>query len=187
MGDKLTSNKNSSKYGLFERIRDNWPLDDWSINVECFEKIVEILDFGKTILELGSGKSTQILSNFYNMISVEDNEEFLNKYNSNYISVRSETGATGGYDFAELKDKLGGIEYDLLIIDGPNDNREKIIDYINDFNTDVPIIFDDTQVYEEHAIALSNKIGKKYETIQCKPLGSFWRDHSNGKRFTLIR
>ena len=51
-------------------------------NCECFEKIVEILEFCKTILELGSGKSSELLNKFYNVISVEDSKDWLNKYNT---------------------------------------------------------------------------------------------------------
>ena len=57
------------KFNLYLSISNNWPLDDWSITKECFDKIVEILPFGSTILEIGSGNSTKILSQFYKMIS----------------------------------------------------------------------------------------------------------------------
>lgn len=64
----LIMNTSDSKYPLYIQISSNWPLDDWSITKECFDKIVEILPFGKTILEIGSGNSTFILSHFYKMI-----------------------------------------------------------------------------------------------------------------------
>ena len=172
-----------SKYNDFLNIKNNWQLDDWSINVECFEKIVEILEFDKTILELGSGKSTEILSMFYKVISVEDDIKYLNKYNSTYIHVPANKD---GYDFISLKNLLTNINYDLLIIDGPNHNREKIVYYINDFNTNVPIIWDDTQVYESYAIDMSIRLNKNYKTYQCNPHGDHWRIISNGKRFTLL-
>ena len=176
-------NKGHTKYNNFLNIKNNWPLDDWSINRECFEKIVEILEFDKYILELGSGKSSELLSMFYNVISVEHDINYLNKYNTRYIHVSANNE---GYDFNHLKDSLKNIQYDLLIIDGPNEKREKIVDYITDFKTDIPIIWDDTQVYEPHAIAMSNKLNKHYTTYQCAPQGDFWRNHSNGKRFTLL-
>lgn len=171
------------RYTNFLAIKNNWPLDDWSINRECFEKIVELLQFDKTILELGSGKSSELLSKFYNVISVEDDINYLNKYNTTYIQVSANKQ---GYDFTQLKERLKDINYDLLIIDGPNDNREKIVDFINDFKTDIPIIWDDTQVYEPHAITMSKKLNKPYKTYQCDPQGDFWRNYSNGKRFTLL-
>ena len=93
-------NQNHSKYNFFSYINNNWPLDDWSINRECFEKIVETLEFDKTILELGSGASTKILSEFYNMVSVEDDVKYLNIHNSNYIRIN--TIGKSGYDFNQL-------------------------------------------------------------------------------------
>jgi len=47
-----------------DQIIKNWPLDDWSINVEVFEKITQILPFGSTILEFGSGASSNLLHLF---------------------------------------------------------------------------------------------------------------------------
>ena len=40
----------------------------------------------------------------------------------------------------------------LSIIDGPNDGRHNIINHMNVFNMNVPIIWDDAQVYEKYAI-----------------------------------
>ena len=177
-------NQNHVKYDNFLKIKNNWPLDDWSINVECFEKIVEILPFDKKILELGSGKSTDILSKFYNMTSVESDKKYLNIYNSYYI--HSEITSSGSYDFNNLKNKLKDLSYDLLLIDGPNDDRENILNYIEDFKTDIPIIWDDTQVYEKFAIEMAKKLNKNYTTFQCKPQGDFWKKFSGGKRFTLL-
>ena len=177
-------NTNNEKYKDYLYLKANWPLDDWSINSECLDKIVEILEFGKTILELGSGSSTKILSKFYNMISVEDDIKYLNLHNSQYIHIN--TIEKNGYDFNALNNKIKDMNYDLLIIDGPNDGRENIINYIDMFKKDIPIIWDDTQVYEKYAIQMSEKIGKEYKTYQCKPQGEFWKNYSNGKRFTLI-
>ena len=59
----------------------------WAIEESCFNLIKEILPEGKTILEMGSGYGTDILSKYYNMISVENQPEWVGKYNSNYIEV----------------------------------------------------------------------------------------------------
>ena len=88
-------NKNHEKYKDFLSTKNNWPLDDWSINCECFEKIVELIEFDKTILELGSGKSTELLSRFYNIISVEDDIKYLNKYDLYEEVYFYKTGAEG--------------------------------------------------------------------------------------------
>ena len=68
------------------------------------KKIVELIKFNDTILELGSGKSSELLNKFYNVISVEDNKEWMNKYNTQYIHVN--TVGKGEYDFKELSKKI---------------------------------------------------------------------------------
>ena len=80
-------NSHNLKYSDYLELSNNWPLDDWSITKECFDKIVEILPFGSTILEIGSGNSTKILSQFYKMISIESDVNWMNKYDSEYIFV----------------------------------------------------------------------------------------------------
>lgn len=184
-------NTNSVLYNDYLNVVNNWPLDDWSINCECFEKIVELIKFNDTILELGSGKSSELLNKFYNVISVEDNKEWMNKYNTQYIHVN--TVGKGEYDFKELSKKIKDIDYKLLIIDGPNDNREEIVNHINILKNDVPVIWDDTQVYEKYAIQMSEQTNKSYTTYQCKPQAPwYWANHMingekcGGKRFTLI-
>jgi hypothetical protein len=177
-------NINNEKYKEYLDLKANWPLDDWSINSECLDKIVEILEFGKTILELGSGSSTKILSKFYNMISVEDDSTYLNLHNSHYIHINTMEG--NGYDFNSLHNSIKDMNYDLLIIDGPNNGRDNVINYIDIFKKDIPIIWDDAQVYEKYAIQMSEKLGKEYKTYQCRPQGEFWKNYSNGKRFTFI-
>ena len=185
-------NKDNVLYSKYLNIVNNWELDDWSINCECFEKIVEILEFGKTILEFGSGKSSELLSQFYNVISVEDDDKWLNKYKTTYIHIN--TIGKGEYDFKNLYNKIKDIDYDLLIVDGPNNNREEVINHTNLLKSDIPIIWDDTQVYEKHAIKMSEILNKSYKTYQCKPQAPwYWANFTmpdgtkcGGKRFTLI-
>lgn len=168
---------------IASNIINNWPLDDWSINVEVFQKIIEILPFGSTILEFGSGKSSELLSKFYNVISIEDNKDFLDKYNTVQYIYNESTNE--GYNFDLLESSIKNINYQLLIVDGPNNGRENINDYLHIFKDDCFIIWDDTQVYEKYAIEMAEKFGKKYNTYNCKPNGEFWGPRG-GKKFTLI-
>ena len=126
------SNIYSEKYNHYLNITNNWELDDWSISKECFDKIVEILPFESTILEFGSGLSTNILSKFYKMISIETDPLWLNKYTSTYIHSPIIENIPNKYynnicidslDFAFIKDKLQNVNYDLLLLDGPNNGR----------------------------------------------------------------
>lgn len=179
-------------YDLATNISNNWALDDWSITKECFDKIIEILPFGSTILEIGSGNSTRILSNFYNMISIESNPEWMNKFNSKYHLVplkkyNSETfGETSWLDIDMLKPIIEKIKYDMIIVDAGGD-RVCIYDYIDLFNTNVPIIFDDTMDagYLKCANMVANKLDKKCTTYNCKrnKYAVVWFE---GKKFSLI-
>ena len=140
-------------------IINNWPLDDWIINVEVFSKIVEILPFGSTILEFGSGASSNILKNFYKVISVEDNENFLNKYNGmEYIYAESDKQ---GYNFTKLKvmiklrdlikeeydehendrDMVTGVAEILLMVKDKENRKEIADNMVNKFKSE-KVIFD---------------------------------------------
>ena len=122
----------------------------WAIQESCFNLIKEILPEGKTILEMGSGFGTDALSKHYNMISVENQTEWIGTYKSNYLEVPIKEYTTsyietkglfklksnaytapdlpgedrptqkGWYDYKILTKKLKGLKYDLILIDGPN-------------------------------------------------------------------
>ena len=93
---------------------------DWSIEEECFREIRRILPEGKTILEFGSGWTTDLFSESYKVYSVEHDERWIGKYNSTYIHAPLVPDPHGivWYDVEVLKRELPG-EYDLILIDGP--------------------------------------------------------------------
>ena len=181
-----------SKKNLAKQISENWELDDWSITKECFDKIIEILPFNSIILEIGSGHSTKILSNFYKMISIESNKEWMNKYNSKYFFVPIKMmnsnifGNTKWLDKDILQNILDKIDYDMLIVDAGGD-RVGIYDNIDMFKKNIPIIFDDTMCnsYKKCAELVANKLNKKCTTYNCKKnkKAIFWFD---GKKYSLI-
>jgi hypothetical protein len=183
---------NIKLYNKYLQISNNWPLDDWSITKECFDKIVKILPFGKTILEIGSGNSTKILSEFYNMISLESNEEWMNKYKSKYIyvpfkkMVSEEFGETTWLDIDILNKNISDLDYDFLLVDAGAD-RVGIYDNIDIFKTNIPIIFDDTMAenYLKCANLLSKKLNMKIETFQCKR-NKYCVNWWDGKKYTLL-
>jgi hypothetical protein len=150
----------------------------WAIDVECYNKIVEILPKGKTILEFGSGTGTAELVKNYIVHSVEHDINWVNKYGSNYIyaPLKPIINAldVNWYDVFALKQKLPE-KYDLILIDGPPstaDNRRSREGFywnLNLFNLDgVIIIFDDIQ--REHdfnnMILVSKKLGRTYEIFE---------------------
>ena len=78
------------------------------------------------------------------------------------------------------------INYDMLLVDAGGD-RVGIYDFIDSFNTNIPIIFDDTMCtpYLKCANMVAEKLKKKCITYNCKPnkYAVVWFE---GKQFSLI-
>lgn len=119
----------------------------WSISRELFDYILKILPQGKTILELGSGWASSKLSEQYIVYSVEHDEHWLGKYNTNYIHAPIKNG---WYDVNILQNALPQ-DYDFILVDGPTGaiGRYGFYMYLSLFKKDVPIILDDVQRDEE--------------------------------------
>jgi hypothetical protein len=118
----------------------------WSIDKVVYEWMINNLPEGKTILELGSGHSTQMLKAKWNIISVEENIDWANKYHNNYIHAPIKNDY---YDIDILREKLPK-KYDLLLVDGPAyGNRNNMLRHLDLFNLDTSgcqiIIFDDVE------------------------------------------
>lgn len=119
-------------------------LGGWSFEPQLYEFLRENLEDGKTILELGSGYGTHVLSQHYKMISIEHNEKFIGIYQSRYILA-----PMNGYwyDRKSIEDNFP-LEYDCILIDGPigtqSKNRIGFFENIDMFDTNKLMIFDDT-------------------------------------------
>jgi hypothetical protein len=133
---------------LFSKIKDLFKgkCHKWGgsgIEKELFEWILQNLDPGSIIIELGSGDvSTRYLGEHYKLFSIEQNKEYLYKYNATYIYAPIENG---WYDINIVKKSLPS-NYDMIFVDGPSGsgNRSGFADNINIFNPEVPIVFHDT-------------------------------------------
>ncbi len=162
----------------------NWHDEDfggWSMEKSCYDYIRQLLSKGKTILEFGSGFVTGELSKYYTMYSVENYEEWVNRYDSTYIyapiKFYDETFITpnipenlGWYNPDIVKENLPK-KYDLILVDGPNGERYGrggFYKYLDLFNTDVPIIFDDVNREPERILMekVSKKIGRDYVILE---------------------
>ncbi len=68
-----------------------------------------------------------------------------------------------------LKEKLDGLDYDLILVDGPNGliGRGGFLKHINLFNTQVPIIFDDINRESERQLMIktSKLLNKPYKEL----------------------
>lgn len=135
-------------------------INGYSISEEAFVWLFENLEEGKTIFEIGAGKGTKELCKFWNVISVESEKKYMNISDAQYIHVPLKGGK---YDYDVLR-KHGVPDYDLLIVDGPtgSPNRVNILDNLDLFDKDKPIIVDDTHadVSKKIATKISFEFGK---------------------------
>ena len=97
----------------------------WSIGKDLYDFISQNLSEGKSILEFGSGESTQELIKKWNVYSVEENVEWSGKYHNKYIlapienkSYSEQNGWDGWYNTEILSKNLPS-SVDLILVDGP--------------------------------------------------------------------
>jgi hypothetical protein len=150
-------------------------MDGFNISIELLEWMKENLD--GNLLELGSGEGTkELIKHFDNVYSVEDQEAYQNLHHSNYLNVPliNHIGFNW-YDREILQEKLKGIEYNAILVDGPTGSITragflKNIDLFNIKHT-IPIIVDDT--HRHHEKRMFRQLCEIYpfrrvEIINCK-------------------
>ncbi len=142
-------------------------INNWMLPNEAINWIYDNIPSDSSILELGSGFGTEILSKKYKMTSIEQDEDWLYKFKTNYIYAPIENG------FYKV-DNLSNLPkyYDLLIIDGPtkiSGGRMGIIEHLDFFFLDCPIIIDDTNREDELYITkyLSSITKRDFKTFKC--------------------
>lgn len=143
-----------------------------NIDKSLYDWILNNLEHNKTILEFGSGAgSTQELSKYYKLISIEHDLDWVGKYKSNYIYAPIvEYNNYRWYNVDIIKKHLKNKKYDLILIDGPLESIGRMGFYYNIdiFNLENKlIIVDDITRKEENDLfnnlnnILSRKILKK--------------------------
>lgn len=141
-------------------------LNGWAIGINLFSWIQDNIPQDGVIVELGSGTGTHELGKFYTVHCVEHNQQWVNKFNN--LTYHYAPIINKWYDPSFLNHLPQN--YNLLIIDGPPGDigREGIYDYLDKFNTTIPIIIDDTHREVELRMAnyLKNKLNKKSITIE---------------------
>ena len=144
------------------------------IDKGVFGAIKLLAEKGSTIVELGSGTGTNLLAAEYSVYSVEDNEEWMGYCDeANYIYaplVELESDKSlRWYDPKVLQDSLPK-EYNLLLIDGPfgQNGRDGLLENLDLFRTDIPIVIDDT--IRDHEC----RIAREMAFLLNRPLYVFW-------------
>ena len=155
---------------IFKRNFANW--GGSGIEKALFDWIAKNLVAESTIVELGSGEvSTRYMSEHYNLYSIEQNKEYINKYNATYIYAPIKNG---WYDIDIIRKSLPE-KYDLIFVDGPSGsgNRMGFADNLDLFDTEVPIVFHDT--YRDDEIELANRVSKRLcKQITFYTKGDYW-------------
>ncbi len=156
-------------------------LGGWHINKEVHRFILANLPKGSTILELGSGYGTEVLSKDYTMISIEHDERFVGKYNSTYIHAPM---IDGWYDKSVLEVRLEALRstYQMILIDGPigseSDGRIGFHENINLFENDLLMVFTDTDRQGERTTF--NRV------LKDRFIGDVPPRHAHFKTFSVI-
>lgn len=153
---------------LGKRGQSKQPFGGFSISKKLFDFIRENLDEGRVILEFGSGWGSGQLSNHYTVYSIEHDQKWIDKYDTHYIYAPIKNG---WYDVAVLEKELP-LNYDLILVDGPPGHigRGGFYTYLALFNTDVPIIFDDTHRKADYnlMVNVAKKLGRKFRVFKEK-------------------
>lgn len=128
---------------------------------DMFNTIRLYLPKGATLLECGSGNTTAMLAEYYNVWSIEHNDAYVGKYNSRYRYIKC--GISGAfYNMEELAPHLT-MQYDALLIDGPDTDR-RMIDFLNCyelFDPKVHWFIDDYNLMKEPIEELATKTGRE--------------------------
>ena len=144
-----------------------------AMSKELFYYIRNTLEIDKIILELGSGWTSGELSKFYAVYSVEDNQQWLNKFKTHYIHAPIKNG---WFDIEVFKKQLPS-KYDLIIVDGPAGHigRSGFFKNLDLFNTNIPIIFDDVNRKSEYDLMcdVAKKLNRTYTIFPDSKGGQF--------------
>lgn len=119
------------------------------LSEEVLQWVCENIPKESTILELGSGETTQkLIEAGYLMVSVEHDLSWVNKYGSLYIYAPLK----GSWYDTTLLGQLKHISYELIIVDGPPahtvETRKRRLGFLENlglFDSSKPIIVDDCQ------------------------------------------
>ncbi len=151
-------------------VKSHFPID-----LGVLAAVKQLIPPESTILELGSGEGTNLLTQQYSVYSVEDDIEWVGYCaESTYIHCplieTDYKGSTASWYDADILAKNLPEDYQLILVDGPSgkSGRFGLLANISLFRNDVPIIIDDTIRSEEASIA------RELAFLLNRPLYTFW-------------
>lgn len=146
-------------------IMDNQNLGGWSV---CPALVAEIIKREpKVILEIGSGKGTRELRKIAKVISVEQSVKYLPKEEDGHIVFYVPIDKkTKWYNTEELEVCLNGLEYDLILVDGPSRSNRQGFEKNSDlFDLNKCIVIDDT-----HRDGMADMVRAMRQKCERRPL-----------------
>ena len=144
------------------------------ISEEVLNTLLEFVPEGSTILELGSGEGTIELEKYYEVYSVEHAPEYHVGVSTLIEVPLAELKLEGSaevrydlrfprhlpwYDADLLKEKLEGLSYDAILVDGPPRDFSRCgmwVHYSRIFDTEVPVLVDD--IHREYSWKIARRI-----------------------------
>lgn len=135
-------------------------MDGWMLPPEVFQWLEDNISHGSSILEFGSGTGSVLLSEKYELISVEHDEQWLGLSSGEYIhapivqnQASNKYSELGWYDFEMLKDLPSSV--DVILIDGPPGEigRSGILQFLQELPRCTWMIIDDTDRLPEKTLA----------------------------------
>lgn len=134
----------------------------WMLSEEAREWIYKNIPVGSTIVELGSGEGSRILSEKYTVYSIEHDKRWVGKYDKvNYIYAPLVDNSW--YDVAVLIEELPQ-KCELIIVDGPPESRRRVLfeKFIDLFDKDAIILLDD--IHRLHERFMFMRLGEGHRT-----------------------
>lgn len=119
-----------------------------SISKQLFDCIGHFVPSGSTLLEFGSGFATGEFCKTYKVISIEDDERFLNLYPTQYIHAGRVRIPWNWYHMGVIQDNLKDVKYDAVLVDGNSDDSRLVglAANLEFFNPNAIWFFDDLNI-----------------------------------------
>lgn len=153
----------------------------WSIDKAVFDAIVRLVPPQGRLVELGSGRTSPLFAERFDVISFEHDIKWIvprNERPARWQQVYAPL-KNGWYDPNVLEGVLGPVFYDVLLIDGPPGGAARlgIVQHLRLFDWGAHVVVDDT--HRQHEKALVPVLMKHVEMVRpCRPHAIMGRQKS---------